>query len=221
MNTMKMTVAIGAMGLAAGCGAVVAVNAPERFAPAFSMPDGMSPEELAADPAKQQAMMAEWASLNAPSERHEMLGYFAGEWETSVKMWFAPGQEPMMTGGTASAEMMMGGRFLRMTYDTDMMGMSLKGEGFIGFDNVAGKYQSMWMDTGTTAMRYLEGHSNRDGSEIALYGKMDEPQLGVRERLVSYVFRLIDADTYEMDVNDLLIGPEDNTAVKITFSRKK
>lgn len=221
MNSgMKIVAGACALGLAGVCGAVLDGHLPEKFAPEFDTPAGMSQEELANDPEAAAAMMTEWMAMNAPSERHELLTYFTGEWTTSAKMWMSPDQPPMMSGGTASAEMMMGGRFVRMNYDTDMMGMAISGEGFIGYDNVAGRYQSAWVDSSSTALRWLEGHSNQDGSEIALYGLMDEPQLNVRDRLVSYVFRLVDENTYVMDVNDLLIGTENNTVVEITFTRK-
>ncbi|CAE7262685.1 mscS [Symbiodinium necroappetens] len=216
----KVVAGLCALGVAGVCGAVLDGHLPEKFAPAFSMPSGMSPEELASDPEAMAAMMAEWQAMNAPGDHHELLTYFTGEWTTETTMWVDKNQPPMVTEGTASAEMVIGGRFVHMEWTTPMMGVDMTGEGYIGHDNVSGRYQSMWMDSGTTAMRFLEGHSNRDGSEIAFYGKMDEPQLDIRDRVVAYVFRLIDADTYEMDVRDLHVGSDDNTVVKITFTRK-
>lgn len=221
-RTMSKAIAVSGALVASGvCGVVISQSAPRKFAPEFSLPDGMSPEELANDPAKAQAMMAEWNAMNSPGEHHELLAYFAGEWETETKMWMDPSAPPMVAPGTASAETMLGGRFVRMTYETNLMGQVIEGEGFLGYDNVSGVYQSAWVDGMSTAMRWLTGHANRDGSVIALFGKMDEPQIGVRDRLIGYHFELVDADTYVFDVKDYHASPDGTTVVEVTFTRKE
>jgi len=50
---------------------------------------------------------------------------------------------------------------------------------------------------------------------------VDGPQMSIRDRVIGYLFRFIDEDTSVLDVNDLHMSNEDNTVVKITFSRKK
>jgi len=70
-------------------------------------------------------------------------------------------------------------------------------------------------------MHYLEGHSSRNGDSISLYGQMDEPQLGIRGRMVEYIYTVIDEDTFVFVANDLHIGKENNTVIEVTYTRVK
>jgi len=66
----------------------------------------------------------------------------------------------------------------------------------------------------------MRGHADRTGETIALFGRMDEPQIGVRDRLIGYRFELVDADTYVFSVKDYHASPDGATVVEVTFSRK-
>jgi len=181
----------------------------------------MSPEELAANPQAAAEMMAEYEEMVAPDEHQEMLTYFVGDWTVVMKMWMDPTALPMEAPGTMTAEMIMDGRFVKQEFHASMMGQPFTGTGMIGYDNYSGKYQSIWIDSVSTTMHYLEGHSSRNGDSISLYGQMDEPQLGIRGRMVEYIYTVIDEDTFVFVANDLHIGKENNTVIEVTYTRVK
>jgi len=179
---------------------------PARMAPEFEMPD-MSPEG-------QQKMMADYMELMSPGEHHD--------WKTTTEMWMegrGAGGESMTEHGKASFEMDFGDRYLRQTYQGTMMGMPYTGEGMLGYDNHAGVYQNTWISTMSTAMLISEGHAHQDGKGMTLYGTMDEPTMNMNRKMVVYVTRVVDEDTFTFEIRDPHIGGEDNTVVELTYER--
>ena len=58
----------------------------------------------------------------------------AGTWDTTMKLWMEPGAEPMVSTGTSTNTMILGGRQLKMEYSGTFMDMPFMGIGFTGFD---------------------------------------------------------------------------------------
>jgi hypothetical protein len=195
--------------------ATIVVAGSTRLAPEFEMPD-MSPES-------QAKMMGEYMALMAPSEQHEMLSYFVGDWEASSRMWMGGegGEAPAIEdSGKASYEMAFDGRFLRQRYEGTMMGMPYTGEAMLGFDNYAGFYQGTWVSTMSTTMTYMTGHAHQDGKGMTLYATMDEPGLKMRNKMVEYRTRIIDEDTFVFEIHDLHIGGDNTKVMAITYERQ-
>ncbi|MEM8873057.1 MAG: DUF1579 domain-containing protein [Planctomycetota bacterium] len=129
----------------------------------------MSPEEM--------AMMEAYIEAGMPGEKHEMLSPFVGEWETTSIMQM-PGQEPMESKGTASSAWVMDGRFVQQTYAGNMMGMAFTGMSMTGYDNVTGKYQSVWVDSMSSGMAIAYGTVSEDGKTFTFEGKYADPMTG-------------------------------------------
>ena len=106
--------------------------APAAFAQdAATAEPAMSPEE--------QAMMAAWEKAMTPGEQHARLAeHFEGIWDTRMSLWMEPGAEPMVSTGTSTSTMILGGRQLKMEFSGTFMDMPFMGIGFTGYDNVRG-----------------------------------------------------------------------------------
>jgi len=76
----------------------------------------------------------EWVQYSTPGAEHKALEQFVGTWDTSVKMWMAPGAQPQESTGTAENKMTLGGRFLEQHYEGTMMGQPFTGMGYTGYD---------------------------------------------------------------------------------------
>ncbi len=195
--------------------ATVVVAGSTRVAPEFETPD-LSPEG-------QQKMMAEYMRLMSPGERHEMLGYFVGDWKATQRIWMGgAGQAdpPMVSEGTATYEWILGGRFLRQTYEGSMMGMPYEGEGLLGYDNYSGKYQNTWVSTMSTTISYMDGFAHQDGKGMTLWGEMDEPTLEMRGKTVKHVTRVRDEDTFVFEIHDPHIEGE-TKVVEVVYEREE
>ncbi len=194
------------------------------LAPAASSAQESSPPQLA--PAfdlssiDQQKMMAAFQSSMTPGEHHELLARLAGTWKVTNTMWpQGPTGPAMESGGEASNEMILGGRFLRSGATGTMMGMPTESIILIAFDNFAGRYQMTSLSNLGTAMHQASGYASQDGRAIVFYGEMDEPMLEVHGRTVKYVLRSETADRYVLEVHDLHIGQENTLVVKSVYER--
>ena len=112
-------------------------------------PPKMSPEELAAMQAYQQA--------GTPGPQHAGLALTAGEYTVTIKSWNAPGAPPTESTGSASRKVLLGGRVVSEEMSSSMYGQPYTGFGLTGYDNVSGKYWSTWNDSMGTGLTVAEG----------------------------------------------------------------
>lgn len=111
---------------------------------------------------EQQAMMEAWTNAMTPGDEHAWLGEMAGTWNVESTMWMEPGADPMVTEGTVEREMILGGRVLRETFSSTMMGQPFEGVAHMGYDNVTGTYWVTWIDNMSTALYTGEGECNEE-----------------------------------------------------------
>jgi len=134
-----------------------------------------SPLSAQSDPkADMQAMM----EAMQPGAQHEAMGFFIGDWTTTSKMWMGPG-EPTVSEGTASYEWLMGGRYLKATFQGDTMGMPMQGMSIDGYDKIRGEYFSLWIDNMGTGYMASVGTSTDGGKTITYSGTTADPVSGV------------------------------------------
>ena len=70
-----------------------------------------------------------------------------GKWEGDCRTWFKPGKLEDESKVTGEIVPLLGGRFLRHTYDGSMKGKPRHGEEMIGFDSQTKKFQTAWIDS--------------------------------------------------------------------------
>lgn len=124
--------------------------------PAMQLPPGWTMDDV------QACMIA-----GTPGEMHEHLKDVVGTWEGKTSMVMAPGMPAMESVGTMTAEMIMDGRYLRITNEGDMPGMGpYKGQGVYGFDNVSQKFVGVWYDNMGTGLMVGTGALSADGKSM-------------------------------------------------------
>ena len=122
---------------------------------------GMSPEMA--------AMMAAYEAAGTPGAPHQELAKGVGNWKLTVTWWMEPGAEPMVSEATSTRAALFGGRYLEEKVQGLMMGAPFEGYGLTGYDNVRGKYWSIWIDSMSTGVMASEGEADASGA-VVLHG---------------------------------------------------
>jgi hypothetical protein len=119
--------------------------------------------------------MQQMMALAQPGPEHEFFEHFLGSWKYESTMWMEPSAEPMITLGESTGKMILGGRFLQTEYRGDFMGMPFQGLGIDGYDRVAEKFVSVWMDNMGTMMIQLEGSLDKSGKVLTMHAEFLNP----------------------------------------------
>jgi len=168
---------------------------------------------------EQQAEMAAWMKLAAPSDAHKHLDYFVGTWKTKTSMYMGgPGSTPMVSDGKSVVKWVLDGRFIMDTHEGTMMGQPYHGLGMTGYDNYRNLYYGSWCSNQGTNMLTMSGQRNPKTGVFTYYGEMDEPMLKVVGRMVKYVTTIKDKDHYTFDIIDLHAG-DDYKVISIDYER--
>lgn len=122
-------------------------------------------------------MMEAFAKAATPGDAHKHLAMQSGEWNVKAKFWMEPG-EPMLSEGTSTRTMMLGGRVLGESFEGEFMGMPFVGHGMTGYDNVTGQYWSTWNDTMSTGLMKMDGQCTESGDKCTWLGANIDPMTG-------------------------------------------
>ena len=152
--------------------------------------------------------------LATPNENHAFLSNLAGNWKTTSTVMGIEAEE-----GTASYELILGGRFLNGTHGGLFMGIPFEGEMTIGYDNYKHKFVAIFFDNLGTSIRTAEGMLNRKRTTLSMWGAMDEWMTDEHDRPVKYLYRLLDDNHFVFEVHDLGIIDGETRVIQVQFER--
>lgn len=178
---------------------------------------GMSKEDR-----DKQEMMVLWEKFSKPGENHKRLEYYVGEWDADVKMWMDPQSPANESKGTAQAELILGGRYLQMKYKGVFMGTPFDGMVIVGYNNHKKVYQSMWLDSMSTAFYLMEGtcEDDKNCTDTAIW---DDPIRNVKMD-ARQITTIMDENTYKTQMFEKIHGDDTKKEFKsmeIVYSRRK
>lgn len=87
-----------------------------------------------------------------------------------VSRLVVPGSAVIEEKGTAKVSAMLGGRFILVEEKVSMFGQPMESAKVYGYNDRAGKFESVWMYTGSNAIMSLAGTSADQGKTIAYEG---------------------------------------------------
>lgn len=152
---------LAAVGLAVIAPLAIADATKDSKAPAglpsdFKLPPGWTMEDM-------QACIA----AATPGKEHKRLADGAGVWDGKTTMYM-PGAEPQQGECVSTVTPMMDGRFVKCEIKGDMPGMGpFEGFGIYGYDNVAKKFVSSWVDNQSTGIMTCSGELSADGKVLS------------------------------------------------------
>ena len=184
--------------------------ATEKAAPASGQP-AMSKE--------QKAMMDAMQRMGEVRPEHKQLDYFVGDWSATTTMWMDPKAPPEKAEGKTHTESLYGGRYIEMHYQGSFQGQPFTGEGFLGFDNLKGKFFSTWIDSMSTGFWLAWGSYDAASKSYTFHGEMDHPVKAGAKIPVRQVFHIVDPSHYTFDWYETRGGKEAKT-MQIEYAKK-
>jgi hypothetical protein len=176
--------------------------------------DDQGPAVPHMDPALMEKMM----KYAAPGEHHEMLAEVAGTYGVACKMFMGPDAPPMSMQATAESQAILGGRFLRESFEGDMMGQPFEGQLMLGYNNLDQQYFAIWMDTWGTGFSLAQGKAAADGT-LELRGQMRDA-LTPAGRPYRHVVKRKDKDHYTVELWDTMPDGKEWKTMEMEYSRK-
>jgi hypothetical protein len=171
--------------------------------------------------AEQQAMMAAWQKAATPGPEHAQLAeHFAGTWDTKQTMWMDPSAPPMTETGKSVDTAVLGGRQVQTAFTSQFMGQPFHGIGFMGYDNVRGKFTSSWVDDMSTGMMASDGDYDPATKTYTFTGEMADPMNNGALLKIRETVRIVDADHHVMEMFEPRDGKEVRT-MQIEYARAK
>jgi hypothetical protein len=162
--------------------------------------------------------MQAWMEYMTPSETHNMMAESVGEWTTKSTFWMEPGGEPMVSEGTATAEMLLGGRYLQMTNKGNVMGMDFEGISTVAFDNASKEFINTWIDNMGTGLMICKGKFNEETGKVEMEGTYVDPMTG-NEEPFRQTFQAVDNDHHLVEMFTYK-GGEEFKSLMVEYSRK-
>ena len=154
--------------------------------------------------------------LAEPGKQHEFLQNFVGDWTTESSIF---GMEP--TTGTASNELILGGRFLEGEYSGTIIDSAYDGKITLGYDKYKRKYIVTFIDSLGTSIKYAEGFLDKSNRTLSLWGSMDEWMTGEHDKVVLYRFTIQNKNQFTLGIHDLAMYPNDAKVIEIVYKRSE
>ena len=169
--------------------------------------------------AEEQEMMKKWMAYATPGAGHKFLNHLVGEWETHMKSWMKPGEEPTVTKGEAKGKLILGGRYLKVAHKGTVMGMPFEGFSIGGFDNFTKKYFATWVDNMGTGIMLSRGTLDASGKVLTETSEVDDIFTGEKVR-TRQVTTILSADKIKFE---MFMGPAEKEFknMELFYVRKK
>ncbi|MEM7228818.1 MAG: DUF1579 family protein [Planctomycetota bacterium] len=132
-----------------------------------AIPAGWTEDEMA-------AMMA----AGTVGDHHRYLDPLVGTFEGTARLWMKPDAPVMEFPSTVTREWILDGHFLKETIVSHSDMGEFKAIAIIGYNNMDGRYEMVWMENMSTALTTMHGSYNPDENVFRSYGTMRDPATG-------------------------------------------
>jgi hypothetical protein len=170
----------------------------------------------------EKAAMEAWQKAMTPGEGQKRLTPIVGTFETKVRTWMDPDptKPPEDTVGSSINTWALGDRYVQMKYEGIMMGETLNGVGYLGFDNVSKKYVSTWMDTAGTGMMWSTGTLDSSGKVLSMKAMVNDPATG-KPSPADTKITITDNDHHKLEMWGKNPAGKMTKIMEIEYTRKK
>ena len=166
-----------------------------------------------------ESEMKAWMEYMTPGDIHKMMASWDGEWEGDIKMWMAPGQDPIQSKASSVNKMILGGRYQESRTSGNFNGMPLEGISTTAYDNSKKKFINTWIDNFGTGVMLMEGTWDPSTKTIEYSGKSLDPMVGKNVQMRQTI-KIIDDNTQLMEMFTTPDGGKEFKTMEITMKRK-
>lgn len=159
----------------------------------------------------------ELAARNQPGPEHELLAGLVGDWTTESRYFMRPG-EAMLSKGTSSNEMILGGRFLSSASHSRGGPVVLEQLNLYGFDRRLEEFTLASFDTWGTQYLTAVGYMNAELQEVTLSGQDFDPGMGTVASF-DIVLRISGPDEYVLEFYEKPSSGERTLKIKTVHTR--
>lgn len=168
--------------------------------------------------------MEAWMKLQAPGEQHKMLAESAGDWTIEGKMFHMEGEKVVEMDAKGKSTMkMLWGRYLEedMSIECPMAKMTMNMKGFIGYDNSAKEYQTMYIGDMGTEMRVYKGVLDEKTGSMTFSAEWVEKGMGNMKRKSRVVSTPKSKDENTLVIYETMGEMPEFKMMEMTYKRKK
>lgn len=198
---------------------IVAVSASNLIAAEKKM--GKEMRDMPKMDGKMDPKMMEAMKFGTPGENHKVLDILVGNWTHAARSWMAPDAKPEESKGTSTNKWILGGRFLQSDVKGNMMGMPFEGLGMMGYDNMKGVYQGLWMDNMMTGIMSSTAQYDAATKTFNESGSFSCPMTGEKNMSFRAVWKIIDANSYTYEMFQKDPDGKEFKMIEIAYSRVK
>jgi hypothetical protein len=164
-----------------------------------------------------EAMQKALEEFGKPAPEHENFKDMVGEWKTVTnEQW--PGMEgPMVTEGTATFRLIMGGRFLQQRFVAKSGDTTYRGLGLHGYDKTDQQFESVWLDNMSTGMMVSKGQWDESQQALVQKGEANSP---FGKMHLKTVLKPVDDDTWTMTFFLRQPDGSEKQTMEITYTRQ-
>jgi hypothetical protein len=115
------------------------------------------------------------ANAMTPGEGQKKLESMIGTFEVKIRTWIDPSKPPVESRAICINSWVLGQRYMRSILSGFIAGEPFDGIGYVAYDNVAKVYQTVWLDSGNTAMVSYRGGFDASGKSATLKATVSDP----------------------------------------------
>ncbi|HEX6811601.1 MAG TPA: DUF1579 family protein [Planctomycetota bacterium] len=145
-----------------------------------------------------------------------LLAQGVGNWTAKVTMTM-PGQPASEETCTEQVAKICNGKWTWSNFKGSMMGMPFEGHALCGYDNIAKKYVTYWLDSCCATASRVEGSLDEAKRQFTFSGSCVDPQ--GKPMTIKQIYSQPDADTRSLHMTST--GAEGAHEMKIAYTRVK